>query len=434
MSHLDDFSGPKSAKASSPATSKTDSGQAGAATDSGGDFANMLAEFEREQPGGNKPRSKKARGGPQVGAEVKGRVLSIGRESIFIDLGGKDDGILPVDEVRGPDGQITVAVGDEITARVVEMDGRSGGVILRRLLGRGADNAAELLQAYELGIPVEGQITGVVKGGVEVQVAGVRGFCPISQLDLRHVEDAGVYVGQKQRFQITRCEETGRSLNVVLSRRVLLEEDAKAQAVELRKRLAVGAVLRGKVSAIKDYGAFVDLGGIEGMLHVSELSFQRARHPSDVLTVGQEIEVQIIRLEKVDDARKPEKISLSLKSLEKDPWGEVEQRFPEGTRLSGTVARLESFGAFVELEPGIEGLLHISELGKGRQLRHAKEAVKTGQRVDVAVQAVDREKRRISLTLAGAGGADEVGELPAPSGPARFGTLGDLMSKFAKKK
>ena len=245
-----------------------------------------------------------------------------------------------------------------------------------------------------------------------------------------------MFVGQKQRFQITRCEETGRSLNVVLSRRALLEEDAKAQAVELRKRLAVGAVLRGKVSAIKDYGAFVDLGGIEGMLHISELSFQRARHPSDVLTVGQEIEVQIIRLEKVDDPRKPEKISLSLKSLEKDPWGEVEQRFPEGSRLNGTVARLESFGAFVELEPGIEGLLHISELGKGRPLRHSREAVKAGQRVEVVVQAVDREKRRISLALAGSAGGDDGGEAPPPTinAPARFGTLGDLLNKAAKKK
>lgn len=429
MSHRDDFSGPSAPKAS------TSDSTVAAGAGSGEDFAHMLAEFEREQPGGaSRSKSKKARG-PQIGAEVKGRVLSIGRDFVFIDLGGKDDGILPVDEVRGPDGQLTIAVGDEISARVVEMDGRSGGVVLRRVLGRGADSRAELQQAFELGIPVEGQISGVVKGGVEVQVAGVRGFCPISQLDLRHIEDAAAFVGQKHRFQITRCEESGRSLNVVLSRRALLEQDAKAQAAELRKRLAVGAVLRGKVAAIKDYGAFIDLGGIEGMLHVSELSFQRARHPSDILTLGQEIEVQIIKLEKVDDPRKPEKISLSLKSLEKDPWGEVEQRFPEGTRRSGTVARLESFGAFVELEPGIEGLVHISELGKGRPLRHAREALKVGQRVDVTVQAVDREKRRISLALAGAGG-DDGGELPAPSinAPARFGTLGDLLNKAAKKK
>jgi small subunit ribosomal protein S1 len=398
----------------------------------------MLAEFEREQPGAGRSKSKKPRG-PQIGAEVRGRVLSIGRDAVFVDLGGKDDGILAIDEVRGPDGQITVAVGDEIAARVVEVDGRSGGVVLRRTLGRGADGRAELQQAFELGIPVEGQITGVVKGGVEVQVAGLRAFCPISQLDLRHVEDAAPYVGQKHRFRVTRFEETGRSANVVLSRRALLEEDQKAQAAELRKHLAVGAVLRGRVSAIKDYGAFVDLGGIEGMLHVSELSFQRARHPKDVLTVGQEIEVQVIKLEKVDDPRKAdhklEKVSLSLKSLERDPWSEVETQFPEGARLSGTVMRLESYGGFVELLPGIEGLVHISELGKGRQLRHAREALKVGQKVEVVVQAVDREKRRISLALAG-GAGDEGGELPpAPSGPpARFGTLGDLLNKATKKK
>jgi small subunit ribosomal protein S1 len=399
----------------------------------------MLAEFEREQPSTGKSKAKKVRG-PQIGAEIKGRVLSIGRDAVFIDLGGKDDGILAIDEVRGPDGQLTVAVGDEVSARVVELDGRSGGVVLRRVLGRGADSRAELQQAFELGIPVEGQVTGVVKGGVEVQVAGVRAFCPISQLELRHVEDASPLVGQKHRFRITRFEETGRSVNVVLSRRALLEEDQRAQAAELRKRLVVGAVLRGKVSAIKDYGAFIDLGGIEGMLHVSELSFQRARHPKDVLTIGQEIEVQVIKLERVDDPRKAdhklEKVSLSLKSLERDPWSEVETRLPEGTRLPGTVARLETFGAFVELEPGIEGLVHISELGKGRQLRHSREALKVGQRVEVVVQAVDREKRRISLALAGGEGDREVGELPAPvsSAPARFGTLGDLLNKAAKKK
>ena len=275
MSHPDDQSG-LSPKAQN----------SGTAPDAGGDFANMLAEFEREQPAtgrSRKDQAKKARG-MQVGAEVRGRVLSIGRDSIFVDLGGKQDGILAVDEVRGPDGEITVKVGDEVTARVVEMDGRSGGVVLRRLFGRGgADSQAELQQAFEFGVPVEGQITGVVKGGVDVLIAGQRAFCPISQLDMRHVEDATSFIGQKHRFRITRIEEGGRSLNVVVSRRALLEEDAKVHAAELRTRLAVGVVLRGKVSAIKDYGAFVDLGGIEGMLHVSELSFQRGapseRHP-----------------------------------------------------------------------------------------------------------------------------------------------------------
>ncbi|MFO0577721.1 MAG: S1 RNA-binding domain-containing protein [Polyangia bacterium] len=391
----------------------------------------MLAQFEQEQ-GTGAPNKNKADKRRSIGTEVRGRVLSIGRDYVFVDLGGKDDGLLPVDEVRQPDGSLSVKVGDEVVARIAEVDGRMGGLVLRRVMGRGPEARAELFQAFEAGIPVEGQISGVVKGGVEVQIAGVRAFCPISQLDLRHVEDATPYVGQKHRFRITRCEEQGRSLNLVVSRRSLLEEEQQEQAAVLRKQLGIGVVLRGRVTAIKDYGAFVDLGGIEGMLHVSELSFQRARHPKDVLSLGQEIEVQIIRLEQTDDPRKPEKISLSLKSLEKDPWSDIETRFPEGSRTTGTVLRTEAFGAIVEIEPGVEGLLHISELGKGKKLRHAKEATNPGDRVDVVVQMIDREKRRMSLVSTEGGRGVEF-EAPPPSAvnaPARFGTFGDLLKNM----
>ena len=407
-----------------------------AATDQTSDFASLLADFEREQQQPGSRNARKPR--PKVGSEVRGRVLSIGRDTAFVDLGGKDDGMLALDEVRGPDGQLTIAVGDEITARVVEIDGRAGCVVLRRMMGRGAEGRTELMQACELGIPVEGQVTGVVKGGVEVQVAGVRAFCPISQLELRHIEDGSEFVGQKLQFRISRCEESGRNLNVVLSRRSLLEEAAQVQATELRKKLAVGLVLRGKVTGLKDFGAFVDLGGINGMLHVSELSFQRARHPKEVLTVGQEVEVQVIRIDQSGDPRRPEKIALSLKSLEKDPWMDIELRFPEGSRLQGTVQRLEAYGAFVELEPGVDGLLHISEMGKGQRLHHAKEAMKVGERVDVVVQAVDRDSRRISLALEGSKSAVEapgsVPSLASVNAGARLGTFADLLNKAAQKK
>jgi small subunit ribosomal protein S1 len=400
------------------------------------DFAAMLAEYE--QRGGSKKKSR----GPSlvVGAEVRGRVVAMSRDAVFVDLGGKDDGVLAIDELRGPDGTVTVQIGDEIQARVVEIEGRSGGVVLRRMLGRGVpQGSAELRQAFELRIPVEGHVTGVVKGGVEVQVAGARAFCPISQLDLKHVEDANSFVGQRLQFQITRFEE-GRSLNLVLSRRILLEVEAKQRAAELRKKLVVGAVLHGKVTALKDYGAFVDLGGLEGMLHVSELSFQRARHPQDVLSIGQELEVQVIKLEPSDDPRKPEKIALSLKSLEPDPWINIETRYMAGMQVSGTVRRTESFGAFVELEPGVEGLLHIGELAGGgagnsgsARLRHAKDAVQAGQKIDVVVKSVDPEKRRLSLELLATQAArqEEAGAkaVLAAQVPARFGTLGDLLAK-----
>ncbi|HMU40783.1 MAG TPA: S1 RNA-binding domain-containing protein [Pseudomonadota bacterium] len=397
------------------------------------EFAAMLAEFEREQ---KVVPSRRKQEGHKVGTEVKGRILSIGRDSAFVDLGGKDDGAISLEELRGPDGQLTVRVGDEITARIVEIDGRGGGVVLRRTLGRGPDARAELHQAFELSIPIEGQVSAVIKGGVEVQVAGVRGFCPISQLDLRHVDDASGYVGQRLLFRITRLEETGRLLNVVLSRRTLLEEAAQAQAEELRKKLAPGVVVRGRVTALKDYGAFVDIGGIEAMLHVSELSFQRARHPKEMLSVGQEVEVLILKIEPGTDKKRGERISLSLKSLEKDPWSDIETQFPIGMRFPAKVLRTEAFGAIVELAPGIEGLVHISELGGGRRLRHAKDAVQSGGNIDVVVQQIDREKRRLSLSVADPADVEggDLGSSAPQTSRMGFGTLGDLLSKTAHKK
>jgi small subunit ribosomal protein S1 len=351
--------------------------------------------------------------------------------------------VLPLDEVRDADGQVTVKIGDEIKARVFEIDGRNGGVVLRKLLGRGGgvQGAEELRQAFELGLPVEGLVSSVVKGGVEVQVAGSRAFCPISQLDLRHVEDASIFVGQRLQFRLTKYEE-GRSLNLVLSRRQLLEVEARERAVELRKSLKVGAVLGGRVTAIKEYGAFVDLGGIEGMLHVSELSFQRSQRTQDVLTVGQELQVQVLKVEPSDDPRKPEKVSLSLKSLSRDPWSDISSRYPAGTRVTGTVMRTESFGAFIELEPGVEGLLHIGELATGQggqrqRLSHAKDAVKVGQQLDLTVKLVEPEKRRLALELSATqqARAEEAGAVAslASQAPAQFGTFGDLLAKRKQK-
>ena len=373
------------------------------------DFAAMLAEYDQ----GGDPKKKRKE--PQVGEEMRGRVVSIGRDSVFLDLGGKSDGMIEIAELRDADGKLTVQIGDEIEARVVETGDRSGVVILKRSIGRGAEGKAELAQAYQHQIPVEGVVSGVNKGGVEVQIAGVRAFCPISQLDARHVEDAAPYVGQKFTFRITRYEENGRNLNLVVSRRVLLEEESRAQAQVTRATLQVGAVLRGKVTGLKDYGAFVDLGGLEGMLHVSELAFQRVKHPKDVLSIGQEIEVQILKMEKGDDPKRPEKISLSLKSLERDPWSDARERFPEGARLPGTVTRVEQFGAFVEL-------------AQGKHLRHAKDAVKPGQPLDVLVLEVDTDKHRISLSLVSKD--DDGGGAPVSSGPApKLGTFADLLKK-----
>jgi len=301
-------------------------------------------------------------------------------------------------------------------------------VVLRRTLRVGADARDKLDQAFALGVPVEGTIAAVNKGGVEVTVGGVRGFCPISQLDLRPVADASPFIGQKHLFRITRLETDARGLNLVVSRRALLEQEAQRRAVETRKKLVVGAVLPGVVTAIKDFGAFVDLGGIEGMLPASELGFSRSR-PSEVLSLGQALEVQILRIETTSDPKRPERLSLSLKSLAPDPFGEVESNFPPGTKLTGKVARVETFGAFVEVVPGVEGLLHVSQLGGDRRLQHARQALAPGDNVEVVVLSVDRERRRISLGAPGAEAEaiDESDLAAARDDSGKLGTLGDLL-------
>jgi small subunit ribosomal protein S1 len=216
----------------------------------------------------------------------------------------------------------------------------------------------------------------------------------------------------------------------VPSRRVQLAVEARGRAEKVRGKLAPGAILPGVVASIKDFGAFIDLGGIEGMLHASELGFSRNARPSEVLTVGQRLDVQVLKVEKTGDARRPERISLSLKSLERDPWEDVRTRFPAGTQLTGKVVLVESFGAFVELVPGLEGLVHTSELALGKQVRHARELCKPGDRLVVTVLALDHERRRISLGVGERSDVvsqEDLDAARAAAGPARFGTLGDIL-------
>ena len=382
------------------------------------DFAAMLAESER-----GAPRAKKR---PRVGDQITGKVISIGKDAVFVDVGGKAEGQLERAEVSDPDGKLLVKLGDTVEARVV---GDAGGVLtLRVKIGRGPEARAELQQAQELGIPVEGTVTEVVKGGVAVDVAGVRGFCPASQIDVRFVDDLAIYVGQRLTFRITRYEPR----NLVLSRRALLEEDNAKRAAETRKKLEPGAVLRGKVVGFKPFGAFVDLGGIEGMLHVSELGYARVEKPEDMLSLGQEVDVAVLKIEPAAKGDKAgERISLSLKALATDPWRDTAAGLVEGTRVRGKITRLSQFGAFVELAPGVEGLVHISELGAGRRINHPKEVVSVGQEVEAAVLSVDHERRRIGLSMAASdgGSAEDVAQVARAHPPAKFGTFADLLKK-----
>jgi small subunit ribosomal protein S1 len=394
--------------------------------DPGEDFAALFAEAER----GNKGKARQRR--YAVGDRVRGKLLSIGREVAVVELEGGGEGTLEMPDLRDEDGQLIAQVGETIEARVVETGEKEGMVTLKRALARGPDARAGLTQAIETGLPVDGVITAVNKGGVEVMVGAVRAFCPMSQLDLRPVADPSALVGQKLAFRVSRYEDDRRGPNVVLSRRALLEEDARARAVETRRTLAPGAVVPGVVTALKDFGAFVDLGGLDGLLPASEIGYQRGTRPADVLSLGQHVMVQVLRMEKRDDAKRPDQITLSLKSLEEDPWDEAARRLPAGTTARGKVTRTEAFGAFVELAPGVEGLLHISELGGGKQaLRHARDAVKPGDELEVTVLSVDLEKRRLSLGLASREErVDDEGRAAAAraSSPGSgLGTLGDLL-------
>jgi len=378
------------------------------------DFASMLAASEA-----GAPRTKR----PKVGDVVKGKIISVGKETVFVDIGGKAEGALERSQVSDAEDKLLVKIGDTVEARIVA---DAGGVLTLRvkLGGRGPEARAELQQAQELGIPVEGMVTEVVKGGVSVDVAGVRGFCPASQVDARFVEDLTTYVGQRLMFRITRYEPR----NLVLSRRALVEEENEKRAGETRKKLEVGAVLRGKIVGFKPFGAFVDIGGIEGMLHVSELGYSRVEKPEDVLSLGQEVDVAVL---KIEPGEKGVRISLSLKALATDPWRDSTASLTEGLRVKGKITRLQPFGAFVEIDPGVEGLLHISELGAGRRINHPKEVVAEGQEIEAVIIAIDRERKRISLSIASASdaSADDVAQASKAQPNANFGTFADLLSR-----
>lgn len=433
-------------------------------------FAQVLDEFEKDQAdkkeaasvASGEPVQAAAAGEPKAGQKVKGKVLSVTDESIFVDLGAKSDAVLPAAEVKDKEGKITVAVGDEIEATVAGSDPATGSLILRKKAGgRGAGRTVEISeeirQAHTLGLPVEGVVSGFNKGGAEVKVGSLRAFCPSSQLDIRRVDDPASFAGQKLTFKVLRIEEgAGKRPNVVLSRRALMEEEASARAAEARGKLKVGQVVRGRVSSIQAYGAFVDLGGIEGLLHVSEISHSRTAHPNELLKVGEEIEVQILKIEtgspaaaptaggdakgkgpRSDSAAKTERISLSRKSLESDPWRDAASRFPEGTELKARVTRLETFGAFVELAPGLDGLLHVSELpSDGRRLKHARDGAQLGQELEVRVSKVELDRRRVSLSLVREDQVEPaaVAKVKATNPPATFGAMADFFARAQARK
>jgi small subunit ribosomal protein S1 len=358
--------------------------------------------FESEAPAPRRGRPEPARA-LAVGDRCRAEVVQVGRESVFVEVvepltgGRRQQAFLGIEDVRGPDGQVALKAGDVVEANVVAIDSSSGEVRLGWSMGRPSGVDA-LLQAHAAGVAVDGTVTGLNKGGLEVDMGGTRAFCPISHADRGYVAEPQALVGRTFPFVVTEVSEDGR--RVVVSRRAALERQAAEAASHTLARLQAGAVVRGTVTAVRDFGAFVDLGGIEGLIPNAELSHERGARAQDLLAPGDAVEVGVREIREAEDRRgQPTvKITLSLKALAADPWDQVASVAPEGRVLEGTVTRVVDFGAFVRLAPGVEGLLHVSELGG--KVAHPSTVLQVGQPMRVVVRSLDAAERRIALVPA----------------------------------
>src|SRR5262245_61519362 len=365
------------------------------------------------------------------GQTIDGIVVAIGPEVAFVSLGGKSDAEIDLAELKNADGVLEVAIGDRIHAKIVST---SGGIVLSRKGVRNAATQRELEDAFSAGIAVEGKVDKVVKGGYEVRIAGQRAFCPLSQIDIVRTVDPAVHEGKTYSFRIIEYKDGGQTL--VVSRRKQLEEEQRASADAIRQAIVPGAVLSGRVASVFDYGAFVELGGgIQGLLHVSEMSWSRVPNAHAVVAVGDAVAVKVLR---VDEASG--KISLGSKQLLDDPWSTAAVRFEVGQVRAGRVTRVAEFGAFVGLEPGIEGLAHASTFPPTGRRRGWAETVKPGTTASFEIVSVDAPQKRIGLKLIEEGSSRSVApsstDQPAePDEPTRTddepkGALGSLGDKL----
>ena len=329
------------------------------------------------------------------GQTIDGTIVAIGPEFAFVDVGSKGEAVIEIAELKDADGALEVAVGDRVQATGVST---VGGLTLSRKLVRGAATARQLEDAFRAGLPVEGKVEGEVKGGYEVRIAGQRGFCPVSQIDTLRTDPAS-HIGRVYQFRIIEFKEGGK--NLVVSRRALLEEEQRASAAEVRRSIVPGAVMTGRVASVRDFGAFVDLGGgVQGLLHVSEMGWSRVSDISQVVTPGETITVKVLR---VDEAT--HKIALGLKQLTGDPWSTVGTTYAIGQVRTGRVTRVAEFGAFVELEPGVEGLAHVSTFAPTGRSQQWSASVTPGTTASFEIMSIDLEKKRIGVALLPEGSA-----------------------------
>jgi small subunit ribosomal protein S1 len=343
------------------------------------DFASLLEDSLTEMDGFE-------------GTVQKGVVIAVDNDSVLVDVGLKAEGRVPLKEFGAPGQPAELKIGDVVDVYVERLEDRNGEAVLSRDKARREESWQQLENAYNSTERVKGVIFGRVKGGFTVDLSGAVAFLPGSQVDIRPVRDIGPLMGTPQPFQILKMDRARG--NIVVSRRAVLEESRAEARGELIANLAEGQVLQGVVKNITDYGAFIDLGGVDGLLHVTDIAWRRVNHPSDALQIGQSVTVQVIRFNS-----ETQRISLGMKQLEADPWEGALAKYPVDAQFSGRVTNITDYGAFVELEPGVEGLVHVSEMSWTKKNVHPGKIVSTSQEVEVQILEVDSDKRRISLGI-----------------------------------
>lgn len=353
----------------------------------------------------NSPRKAVARRDPELGDLVQGEIIQIGAEFAFLDIGGKSEAMISLDELRNDSGALTARVGDKLEGHVVSVGGKEGGLLISGKVQRGTGLSDQLRQAFQEGAPVQGLVTGANKGGLDIDLGGVRAFLPSSQIDLRYCQDHTTYIGRALTLRVIRFDEESRT--VIVSRRAVLEVDQRAQAEETKAKLRVGAIFNGTLVSIQEPTAVVDLGGIDGWVATADIqsALRAAGRNEDNIKLGQRLEVEITRLEHqtrpdpyLSSLQGTARLHLALRSLLADPLDEMLSKLTEGERVTGRIVRLEPFGAFVELQPTVEGLIHVSAMSE-RHISHPREILSLGQEITATVINLDRERRRIGLSL-----------------------------------
>jgi small subunit ribosomal protein S1 len=326
------------------------------------------------------------------GAIVRGEIVAIEKDIVLVDAGLKSESAIPADQFKAADGSLEVAVGDFVDVALDAVEDGFGETILSREKAKRHEAWVELEKAYEEKETIKGLINGKVKGGFTVEINTVRAFLPGSLVDVRPVRETAHLEGKELEFKVIKLD--AKRNNVVVSRRAVIEAESSAERDELLANLDEGHEVKGIVKNLTDYGAFVDLGGVDGLLHITDMAWKRVKHPSEVVNVGDEINVKVLKFDK-----EKSRVSLGMKQMGNDPWAEIAERFPEGQKLSGAVTNLTDYGCFVEIEDGVEGLVHVSEMDWTNKNIHPSKVVNLGDVVEVMVLEIDEERRRISLGL-----------------------------------